>query len=50
MASVNFAQVSFDWIADTFKALEGLPNRYLLRFFDCLAHPNPSAALATDQK
>ena len=24
--------------------------RYLLRFFDCLAHPNLSATLATDQK
>ena len=24
--------------------------RYLSRFFDCLAHPNLSAALATDQK
>ena len=27
-----------------------LPNRYLLRFFDCLAHPNLSATFATDQK
>ena len=27
-----------------------LHNRYLLRFFDCLAHPNISAAFATDQK
>ena len=25
-------------------------NRYHLRFFDCLAHPNPSATFATDQK
>ena len=24
--------------------------RYLLRFFDCLAHPNLSATFATDQK
>ena len=24
--------------------------RYLSRFFDCLAHPNISATLATDQK
>ena len=24
-------------------------NRYLSRFFDCLVHPNLSAALATDQ-
>ena len=24
--------------------------RYLLRFFDCLEHPNLSATLATDQK
>jgi hypothetical protein len=28
----------------------GLCNRYLLRFFDCLAHPNLSATFATDQK
>ena len=25
-------------------------NRYLSRFFDCLAHPNLSAAFAIDQK
>ena len=25
-------------------------NRYLLRFFDCLAHPNLSATFDTDQK
>ena len=25
-------------------------SRYLSRFFDCLAHPNLSATLATDQK
>ena len=25
-------------------------SRYLLRFFDCLAHPNLSATFATDQK
>ena len=25
-------------------------NRYLLRFFDCLAHPNLGAPFATDQK
>ena len=25
-------------------------NRYLLRFFDCLAHPNLSATFATDHK
>ena len=24
--------------------------RYLLRFFDCLAHPNLSATFATDEK
>ena len=24
--------------------------RYILRFFDCLAHPNLSATYATDQK
>ena len=24
--------------------------RYLLRFFDCLAHPNLSAPFATDEK
>ena len=27
-----------------------LLTRYLLRFFDCLAHPNLSATFATDQK
>ena len=27
-----------------------LSTRYLSRFFDCLAHPNLSATLATDQK
>ena len=27
-----------------------LGNRHLSRFFDCLAHPNLSATLATDQK
>ena len=27
-----------------------LYNRYILRFFDCLAHPNLSATFATDQK
>ena len=25
-------------------------NRYLLIFFDCLAHPNLSATFATDEK
>ena len=29
---------------------EWMANRYLSRFFDCLAHPNLSATLATDQK
>ena len=28
----------------------GLFNRHLLRFYDCLGHPNLSATLATDQK
>ena len=27
-----------------------ITNRYLLRFFDCLAHPNLSMFFATDQK
>ena len=27
-----------------------ISNRYHSRFFDCLAHPNLSATLATDQK
>ena len=35
---------------DIVKLFEGLDIRYLLRFFDCLAHPNPSATFATDQK
>ena len=29
---------------------ESLHSRYHSRFFDCLAHPNLSATLATDQK
>ena len=32
------------------KCLQGLLNRHHSRFFDCLAHPNLSATLATDQK
>ena len=41
--------------ASTFESLmfwtrEQLSIRYLLRFFDCLAHPNLSATFATDQK
>ena len=31
-------------------SLEDMPTRYLSRFFDCLAHPNLSVTLATDQK
>ena len=33
------------YLTDTY-----LSNRYLLRFFDCLAHPNLSATFATDEK
>ena len=29
---------------------DSILNRYLLRFFDCLVHPNLSATFATDQK
>jgi hypothetical protein len=32
------------------KPAYSMSNRYLLRFFDCLAHPNLSATFATDQK
>ena len=42
------------WIQSTFIPGYTMPlsiiNRYLLRFFDCLAHPNLSATFATDQK
>ena len=34
---------------DIFRAMQ-MHIRYLLRFFDCLAHPNLSATFATDQK
>ena len=38
---------AFVWIS-FFKCI--ICNRYLLRFFDCVAHPNLTATFATDQK
>ena len=35
---------------DSFLVINSVINRYLLRFFDCLAHPNLSATFATDEK
>ena len=39
-----------NWIQHICKWEGELSNRYLLRFFDCLAHPNVSSTYATDQK
>ena len=40
--------VDFEPVPQSMIARLGI--RYLSRFFDCLAHPNLSATLATDQK